>query len=107
MIFMDSREVTLILDTIGIVNTRPSLSGVKIESGYRMMAFYIVLELFVGGLSAEVSRILANAGIAIFFLSAYSLDSVLIEQGDIAAALETLRPFVDEVCSVMVVAALP
>jgi hypothetical protein len=98
MIFMDPHEVTLILDEIDLSNMRPGLSGARIETGYRMLTFDIVLDLSVVGFMAEVSRILADAGVAIIALSAYSRDSLLIKQVDLAIALKALGPFVDEVC---------
>ena len=98
MIFMDPHEVTLILDEIDLANMRPGLGGAKIENGYRMLTFNIVLDLSVVGFMAEVSRILAAAGIAILALSAYSRDSLLIKQDDLVKALKALGPFVDEVC---------
>lgn len=98
MIFMDPHEVTLVLDEIDIANMRPGLNGAKIDSGYRMLTFDIVLDLSIVGFMAEVSRILADAGVAILALSAYSRDSLLIRQDDLAKALKALGPFVDEVC---------
>jgi len=98
MIFMDPHEVTLILDEIDLANMRPGLGGAKIENGYRMLTFDIVLDLSVVGFMAEVARILADAGVAILALSAYSRDSLLIKQDDLANALKALGPFVDEVC---------
>lgn len=98
MIFMDPHEVTLVLDEVDLSNMRPGLGGAKIESGYRMLTFDIVLDLSVIGFMAEVSRLLADAGVAILALSAYSRDSLLIKQGDLATALKALGPFVDEVC---------
>ena len=98
MIYMDPHEVTLILDDIDLTNMRPGLMEAKIENGYRMLTFNIVLDLSVVGFMAEVSRILADAGITILALSAYSRDSLLIKQDDLATALKALGPFVDEVC---------
>lgn len=98
MIFMDPHEVTLILDEVDLANMRRGLGGAKIETGYRMLTFNIVLELSVVGFMAEVSRILSDAGVAILPLSAYSRDSLLIRQDDLANALKALGPFVDEVC---------
>lgn len=98
MIFMDPHEVTLILDEIDLANMRPGLTMAKVEAGYRMLTFNIVLELSVVGFMAEISRILADAGVAILPISAYSRDSLLIKQDDLAAALKALGPFVDEVC---------
>lgn len=98
MIFMDPHEVTLILDETDLGNMRPGLGTAKIENGYRMLTFNVVLELSVVGFMAEISRILAEAGVAILPLSAYSRDSLLIKQVDLAPALKALGPFVDEVC---------
>lgn len=98
MIFMDPHEVTLILDEVDLANMRPGLAGAKIENGYRMLTFDIVLDLTVVGFMAEISRILADAGVAILPLSAYSRDSLLIKQDDLATALKALGPYVDEVC---------
>jgi hypothetical protein len=98
MIFMDPHEVTLILDDIDLTNMRPGLTEAKIENGYRMLTFNIVLDLSVVGFMAEVSRILAEAGVTILALSAYSRDSLLIKQDDLATALKALGPVVDEVC---------
>lgn len=98
MIFVDPHEVTLILDEIDLGNMRPGLGTAKVENGYRMLTFDIVLELSVVGFMAEISRILAEAGVAILPLSAFSRDSLLIKQDDLATALKALGPFVDEVC---------
>ena len=98
MIFMDPHEVTMIVDEIDLGNMRPGLGGAKIANGYRMLTFDIVLDLSVVGFMAEVSRILADAGIAILPISAYSRDSLLIKQGNLATALKALGPFVDEIC---------
>lgn len=98
MIFMDAHEVTLILDEVDLANMRPGLGSAQIANGYRMLTFDIVLDLSVVGFMAEVSRILAGVGVAILPLSAYSRDSLLIKQDDLATALKALGPFVDEVC---------
>lgn len=98
MIFMDPHEVTLILDEIDLGNMRRGLAGAKVANGYRMLTFDSVLELSVVGFMAEISRILADAGVAILPLSAYSRDSLLIKQEDLAAALRALGPHVDEIC---------
>jgi len=98
MIFMDPHEVTLILDDVDLANMSPGLGGAKIEIGYRMVTFNVVLELSVVGFMAEISRILADVGVAILPLSSYSRDSLLIRQNDLAIALKALGPYVDEVC---------
>ncbi len=98
MIFMDPHEVTLILDEVDLANMRPGLGSSRIEQGYRMLTFDVVLDLSVVGFMAEISRILADAGVAILPLSSYSRDSLLIKQDDLSTSLKALGPFVDDVC---------
>jgi hypothetical protein len=98
MIFMDSHEVTLILDEIDLANMRPGLGGAKIERGYRMLTFDIVLDLSVVGFMAEVSRILAEARVPIFPVSAYSRDHLFVRQTDLPTALKSLSGLVLESC---------
>jgi len=47
---------------------------------------------------AEISKILAEAGITIGALSAFSRDHVLVKQNDLARALKVLGEHVEEVC---------
>jgi hypothetical protein len=98
MIFMDDREVTLVLGEQDLVNMRAGLADAKIEQGYRMLTFDIVLELSVVGFIAEVSGILADANIPILPISAYKRDHVLIKQVDLATALKALGPHVADLC---------
>jgi Uncharacterized conserved protein len=67
MIFMDSREVTLLLDDADMEAIRPGIDGaMKVERGFRMLTFDIAMDFEVVGFIAEVSRILAAAGVPIF-----------------------------------------
>ena len=95
MILMDKWEVTLLLDEIDIEVLLPALSNAKIEQGYRLVTFDLVLDLSVVGFIAEVSHILAQANIPIMALSAFSRDHLLIKQKDLAKALTTLGKHVD------------
>ena len=98
MIFMDPFEVTLVLDQKDLDAMRSGLEGAKISNGYRMLTFDVVIDLSGVGFMAEISRILAEAGVPILPLSAYSRDHLLIKQDDLGVALRALGPFVDEVC---------
>ena len=98
MIFKDKFEVTLVLDDQDLRNMRPGLAGARIESGYRLVTFEAVLDLSVVGFMAEVARILAEAGVPILPVSAFSRDHILIRQTDLAAALKALGPHVAELC---------
>ena len=98
MIFKDRFEVTLVLDDVDLRNMRPGLAAARIENGYRMLTFETVLDMSVVGFMAEVSRILADAGVPILPISAFSRDHLLIRQTDLAATLKALGPHVSELC---------
>lgn len=98
MILMDKDEVTLLLDETDFAAVGPTRLGSKIERGYRLLTFDIELELTIVGFLAEVSRILAEVGIPIMALSAFSRDHLLIKQDNLAKALKTLGPYVLESC---------
>ena len=98
MIFKDAHEVTLILDDQDLRNMRPGLAEAKIANGYRLLTFETVLDLSVVGFLAAVSRILADAGVPIIPVSAFSRDHILIRQSDLASTLKALGPHVAELC---------
>ncbi|MBA2621481.1 MAG: ACT domain-containing protein [Acidobacteria bacterium] len=98
MIFFDKWEVTLLLDEIDFGAIRHAVRDAKIEGNFRLLTFDIELEWNVIGFLAEISKILAEAEIAIGALSAFSRDHVLIKQMDLAKALKVLSEYVDEVC---------
>lgn len=98
MIFSDKHEVTLLLDEIDFGTMRHAVRDAKIERNFRLLTFEIVLNFNVVGFLAEVSRILAEAGISIVALSAFSRDHLLIKQEDLAKTLKTLGEYVEELC---------
>lgn len=98
MIFMDKYEVTLLLDDEDFANIKPGIGEANVETGFRMLTFETVLDFDVVGFMAAVSRILADAGVPIFPISAFSRDHLLIKQNDLAKALKALGPHVDEIC---------
>lgn len=98
MIYYDKHEVTLLLDETDFETMRHALRDANIERGFRLLTFDIVLGFNVVGFLAEVSRILADAGISIVALSAFSRDHLLIKQADLASALKALGPHVSELC---------
>ena len=84
MIFKDKFEVTLLLDEIDFETIRYAIRDAKIERGFRLLTFDLVLDFSVVGFLAEISRILATAGISIVAISAFSRDHILIKQADLA-----------------------
>ena len=98
MIFSDGYEVTLVLNSGDFANIRRAIGGSGVERGFRLLTFTTAMDFSVVGFLAEVSRILAAAGIPIVALSAFSRDHLLIRQDDLAAALKALGPYVEELC---------
>ena len=98
MIFKDKWEVTLILDETDYQTSRHAIRDAKIDGGWRLLSFDLVLDFNVVGFLAEVSRILADANISIFAISAFSRDHLLIKQDDLAKALKVLGEVVEELC---------
>ena len=98
MIFKDKWEVTLILDETDYQTCRHAIRDAKIDGGWRLLSFDLVLDFNVVGFLAEVSRILADANISIFAISAFSRDHLLIKQDDLAKALKVLGEVVEELC---------
>ena len=98
MILMDAFEVTLLLDDVDFANIRSGLGQAKTERGFRMLTFDTILDFTHVGFMAEVTRILADAGISVLPLSAFSRDHLLIKQNDLADALKALGPHVADLC---------
>lgn len=98
MIFKDKWEVTLIMDDTDYQTCRHAIRDAKVEGGWRLLSFDLVMDFNVVGFLAEVSRILAEANISIFAISAFSRDHLLIKQDDLAKALIALREVVEELC---------
>lgn len=98
MIFKEKHETTLLLDEIDFIKIRDALENTKTESGFRLLTFDIELDFSVVGFLAEISRILAAAGIPIVALSAFSRDHILIKQNDLSNALKALGEYVEELC---------
>ncbi len=98
MIFLDNREVTLLLDEIDFGAIRSALGDAKTEGNFRLLTFDVELDFNLVGFIAEISRILAEAEISIIALSAFSRDHILIKQFDLAKALKVLGKYVEELC---------
>lgn len=98
MILKDRWEVTLLLDEIDFEAMRVGLRDAKIERGFRFLSFDIELDFSVVGFFAFVSQKLAEAGVSIVALSAFSRDHLLVKQEDLAKSLIVLGEFVEELC---------
>ncbi len=98
MILMDKFEVTLMLDETDYQTCRHAIREAKVEGGFRLLTFDLVMDFNVVGFMATVANILADAEISIMALSAFSRDHLLIKQDDLAKALKVLGEYVEELC---------
>ncbi len=98
MIFKEKHETTLLLDEIDFIKIRDSIETAKTEGNFRLLTFDIELDFSVVGFLAEISRILAAAGISIVALSSFSRDHILIKQNDLSDALKALSGYIEDVC---------
>jgi hypothetical protein len=97
-IFKDKWEITMLVDEIDFESMRVGLREAKIERGFRLLSFDVELDFSVVGFFAFVAQKLADAGIPIFALSAFSRDHLLIKQNDLAKSLLVLRDYVEDIC---------
>ena len=98
MLLRDDREVTLLLEEDDWRVIRYAARDAKTESGFRLVTLDIELDWSVVGFLAYVTRILADAGIAVGALSAFSRDHLLIKQKDLAKALRALGEHTTDLC---------
>lgn len=98
MFLKDEHEVTLLLDEIDWRTMRHAVRDARIESGFRLLTFDIELDWKVVGFLARVTQLLAEAGISVGALSAFSRDHLLVKQDDLGTALRVLGEHVAELC---------
>jgi hypothetical protein len=98
MFLKDEHEVTLLLDEVDWRTMRHAVRDARIESGFRLLTFDIELDWKTVGFLARVTQILAEAGISVGALSAFSRDHLLVKQDDLGTALRVLGKHVAELC---------
>jgi hypothetical protein len=98
MIFKDKWEVTLVLDVVDFGTIKHIVRDAKIERNFRLLSFDVELDFNVVGFMAQITKIIAEAGISILPISSFSRDHILVRQDDLGNVLKALRGFVDEIC---------
>jgi hypothetical protein len=98
MLLKDEHEVTLLLEEPDWRAMRHAARDARIEGGFRLVTFDIVLDWGIVGFLAHITNLLAQAGISCGALSAFSRDHLLIKQNDLGTALRVLGPHVAELC---------
>ena len=98
MLLRDKHEVTLLLDETDWRPMRHAARDARVEGGFRLVTLDIELGWNVVGFLARITEILAEAGIPVGALSAFSRDHLLIKQEDLGTALRVLGAHVAELC---------
>ena len=97
-ILSDKYEVTLMLAEQDLRLAQHSFGKAKIESGFRLVTFDVVLDFGVTGFLAKVAELLADAGVPIIAVSAFSRDHLLVKQDDLRTALTALGSVNQDLC---------
>ncbi|WP_020665900.1 ACT domain-containing protein [Amycolatopsis nigrescens] len=66
-------------------------AGAKVESGWRLLTVRGPLAFTLTGIIAALSGELAAAGVALFSLSTFETDHLLVKAEELARAVDTLR----------------
>jgi uncharacterized protein len=98
MLLRDPFEVTLLVEESDWRAMRHAARDAKTEAGFRLVTLDVELGWDVVGFLANVTRILAGAGVPVGALSAFSRDHLLIKQDDLGTALRVLGEHVAELC---------
>jgi len=86
-VIKDDRETTCVVEESKL----GAQKFLGIEGDWRMITFDMVLPLSLVGFFAGVSGALAEAGISIFTLSAYTTDHVFVKNQNLEKAVKTLE----------------
>lgn len=84
---VDRHEVTLVQKTAEV---SPG-NVIEEEKGWRILTFETVLPFGLTGFLAAVATALAQDGIAVFALSGFSTDHILVKNDQLVRALEALK----------------
>lgn len=98
MMLRDPYEVTMLLTEDDWDTMRHAARNARVEKDFRLVTFNLELSWEVVGFLAHVAAILAQAGVSIGPLSAFSRDHLLIKQQDLGPALKALGEHVAELC---------
>ena len=87
---VDKDEITIVMHDIDWSIAGRDLPGMRVERGYRLITFDTVLPLDAIGFMAVVSRLMAEAGISLLPVAAYSRDHILVRERDFGRAWKHL-----------------
>ncbi|MBW3015558.1 ACT domain-containing protein [Candidatus Woesearchaeota archaeon] len=84
---IDKNETTVIIDQTEYNED----DVIEIEKDWKLLTFEMVLPFELVGFLAAVSKVLAEAKVSIFAVSAYSTDHILVKKKDLKKTLSKLK----------------
>ena len=91
---VDKDEISIVMHEMDWSIGGRGLPQARAEPGFRLITFDVVLDLDAVGFMAAVSRALAEAGIALAPIAAYSRDHLLVREKDFERAWQTLSELI-------------
>ncbi|PJE81481.1 ACT domain-containing protein [Candidatus Pacearchaeota archaeon CG10_big_fil_rev_8_21_14_0_10_32_42] len=83
----NENELTVIINEDEVRNE----DIIKIEKGWKLITFDIVLDFGLVGFISKISSALAQKGISIFVISSYSTDHIMVKENKLNEALKVLK----------------
>ena len=100
---MPFSSITYTPDEVSVVLREREWAGIKNcfrsfkEGGpYRLLTFDIVLDLSIIGFMAVITKVLAEEGVAVYAISTYLKDHILVKKIDAPIALKVLKRLVND-----------
>lgn len=98
LVLRDTHEITLLIEENGYQRLHKVVPKARVETGLRLVTLDIALDWSVVGYLALVTQILADEGISVGAVSAFSRDHLLIKQEDLGKALLVLGRHTEGLC---------
>jgi len=91
---VDQEEITIVMHDMDWSIGSRDLEGQRVERDFRLITFDVVLAADTVGFTAVVSRLLAESGISLLPIAAYSRDHILVRARDFDRAWQVLSDFI-------------
>ncbi len=92
---VDKDEITLLLPWDSWYQVRDEVGAYDEARGYRLITFDTPTDLGLVGFMATLSELLAQAGISIYSVSAFTHDHILTQEEDLGRAINVLSDFIE------------
>ncbi len=91
---VDKDEITIVMHDLDWSLGGRGLPDVRIEADYRLITFDTPLALDTVGFMAAISRLLAESGVSLLSIGAYSRDHIFVRARDFDRAWQALSEFI-------------